>query len=172
MKRNNLVLLVLMLSTFILFVNSGVCSDVATSLLPIYIPEKEITKYQQYVLVKGRWREKEGFNQLLAKVNIVDIRCDKDSMVCVETIANVQSMEENEILKIHKTNLLSLGIIKYKIIEWTNDDTIVAINDAPVADMEIKISLKDNFAERSVRETKARGDGTADSNVYSHWVLE
>ena len=61
--------------------------------------------------------------------------------------------------------------ITYQITDSTND-IIIAKWDAPVADVELKISLKDRFAERSYRETKARGDETSNPEIYGKWVLE
>jgi hypothetical protein len=41
-----------------------------------------------------------------------------------------------------------------------------------VADLELRLSLSDLSVERSFRETKARGDDTADPKNAGHWVLE
>jgi hypothetical protein len=70
-----------------------------------------------------------------------------------------------------KNNLLYNQAFTYQIIDWTND-IINAKREAPVADIQITISLKDNFAEKSFRETKARGSDTANPNVYGKWILE
>jgi hypothetical protein len=59
----------------------------------------------------------------------------------------------------------------YKIIHWSND-TISALYEAPVADVQLKISLGDKFVERHSRETKARGSKGADSKIYHALILE
>ena len=70
-----------------------------------------------------------------------------------------------------ETKALYHNEFTYEIINWA-DDVIKAKRSAPVADIEIKISLKDNFAEKSFRETKARGSETANPDHYGKWVLE
>lgn len=157
----------------ILFLRYGICAETTTaSLPPIFIPKKEILKDGQNVVVKGRWKSREGEDfVLMPKVNIVNIVCDKNLMVCTETIARLSSMEENEFLKERNVNMLTMGTIPFKIIEWT-DDGLVATYNAPVANVEIKISTKDNYAERSHRETSARGVETTDPENFVHWILE
>ena len=141
-----------------------------SSLPPIDTANKSIIKHDNYVFASGHWKETErkGFKKM-AKVNIVDIIFDKNSMTCKESFACVYAKGEDELMKI---NMLSMNNINYKITEWSDDGIIRAVYNAPVADIEIKLSLKDNFAERSYRETGTRGSNTADSNIYSHWVLE
>lgn len=142
----------------------------SSSLPPITTAQKSISKQGNYVFIMGHWKqtERKGLAKL-AKVNMVTITCDKDTMMCRETFACVYAKGED---KTATVNLLNMGSIDYKIVEWTDNDIIKAVYNARVADIEIKISLKDNFAERSFRETSARGNDTASPDVYSHWVLE
>jgi hypothetical protein len=89
-------------------------------------------------------------------------------MMCKEVESFVFTPKEQPILK---KNLLYNEEFTYQIIDLTND-IIKAKRSAPVADIEIIISLKDNFAEKSFRETKARGSETANPDIYGKWVLE
>jgi len=89
-------------------------------------------------------------------------------MTCLEKTAVLATPEDSPILK---EKFLYILDVNYRIINWS-DDIINAKYEALVADFEIRISLRDKFAERSFRETKARGSETANSNVYEHWILE
>lgn len=168
MKRNRKrlfpVLVFAALSAPILFAGCGSNPNVST-------PEKSIEKSELGVFVEGRWKEKSGHsaNKIIPRINFTNIDCNKESMRCKETEALLWSPNEN---KLHPGSLLYTQSFDYIITEWTSEDVIKAERRPPVADIEIKISLKDNFAEKSFRETKSRGAETADANVYGHWVLD
>jgi len=89
-------------------------------------------------------------------------------MTCKEIESLLFTPKEQPILN---NNLLYNQEFTYQIIDWS-DDTIKAKREPLVADVEITISLKDNFAEKNFRETKARGSDTANPDVYGKWVLE
>ena len=89
-------------------------------------------------------------------------------MTCKEIESLLFTAKEQPVLK---ANLLYNQEFTYQIIDWS-EDTIKAKREPIVADVEITISLKDNFAEKSFRETKARGSDTANPDVYGKWVLE
>jgi len=141
------------------------CSDADE----ISSPTKGITSFDNYVIIQGRWKKtnKTKYHRL-SRINSTYITCDKKSMTCTENTAILATPQDDPILK---EKFLYILIINYRIINWSND-IINAKYDAPVADVEIKISIKDNFAERRYRETKARGSETADPNVHEHWILE
>jgi hypothetical protein len=87
-------------------------------------------------------------------------------MACEENIAVLATPQDTP-----PGNTLYVLSTQYKIISWSND-IINARYEAPVAEFELKISVRDEFAERTFRETKARGSETANPNIYAHWVLE
>lgn len=149
---------------FIAFLLFG-CSD----LNDIRSPRKSIKKVDEFVLAEGRWKALSGTNaRIISRINFTSITCDLKNKACSEIISLVQNPKENNLYT--KPVLYSIKIT-YQITDWTND-IIIAKWDAPVADVELKISLKDSFAERSYRETKARGDETSNPKVYGKWVLE
>jgi hypothetical protein len=132
-------------------------------------PTKDIRSFGNYVSIQGRWKKTtKGNHHKLSRINSTYITCDKQSMTCLEKTAVLATPEDYPILK---EKFLYILDINYRIINWS-DDIIDAKNEALVADFEIRISLRDKFAERSFRETKARGSETANPNVYEHWVLE
>lgn len=159
-----LMLIFIALASLVLFAGCDSSLSVST-------PEKSIQKSDNYVFVEGRWKEKSGHsaNKIIPRINFTNINCSKESMRCKETEALLWSPKEN---KLHPGSLLYTQSFDYIITEWTSEDVIKAERRPPVADIEIKISLKDDFAEKSYRETKARGSETADANMYGHWVLD
>ena len=135
----------------------------------IETPRKNIKKDRNFVFAEGRWKAMPGTKPgIISKINFTSITCDCNNMTCKEIESLLFTPEEQPILK---NNLLYNQEFTYQIINWS-DDTIKAKRETPVADIEITISLKDNFAEKSFRETKARGSDTANPDVYGKWVLE
>lgn len=133
-------------------------------------PKKNIQKVNEFVFVEGRWKAVSVTTVVgkISGINFTSITCDLKNKTCSEIVSLVQNPKENNLYT--KPMLYSIKII-YQITDYTND-IIKAKWDAPVADVEIKISLKDSFAERSYRETKARGSETSNPNIYGKWVLE
>ena len=122
-----------------------------------------------FVFAEGRWKALQGTKpNIISKINFTHITCNRNNMTCEEIESLVFTPKEQPVLK---DNLLYSQEFTYQIINWTND-IIKAKRDAPVADIDITISLKDNFAEKSFRETKARGSDTANPSIYGKWVLE
>jgi hypothetical protein len=132
-------------------------------------PRKSIQKVEQFVFASGRWNALPGANaKIISKINFTSITCDRGSKACEETISLVRDPKEDTMYKNH---MLFSQSFTYQITDW-RDDTIKAKYEAPVGDAEITISLKDNFAEKSWRETKARGSESSNPDVYGKWVLE
>jgi hypothetical protein len=91
-------------------------------------------------------------------------------MTCREIIAEVLTKKEAADFKFDNPHLF-VDDTTYEIITWSND-VITARYMARVADFELKISIKDKFAERRWRETKARGVETSDPKNFGQWILE
>jgi hypothetical protein len=92
----------------------------------------------------------------------------RQSMQCVESEAKVITPQE---LKDMKESLLSVDRFEYKIIEWS-DALLRAKREAPVSDVELRVSFADKSAEKSFRETKARGAETSNPEVSGYWILK
>jgi len=150
---------------FILFLLSS-CTD----LNDIRSPQKSIQKIDGFVFVEGRWKAISVTTVAgkISDINFTSITCDLNNKTCSEIISLVQNPKDNKLY--NKPMLYSIKIT-YQITDLSND-IIKAKWDAPVADVEIKISSKDSFAERSYRETKARGSKTSNPDIYGKWVLE
>jgi len=133
-------------------------------------PIKDIRLVDNYVIsVQGRWKKTTKTNyHKLSRINSTYITCNNKSMTCQENTAVLVTPEDEPNLQIRTLYIVDLT---YQIVNWS-DDIINAKFEGFVGDFEVRISLKDKFAERSFRETKARGSETADPNVYEHWILE
>lgn len=141
------------------------CSDLNS----IETPPKRINKKENVVFAEGRWKAMPGTKaSIIAKINFTTITCYHNNMTCKEIESLVFTPKEQSLLK---KNILYNQEFTYPIIDWAND-IIKAKRKTPVADFEITISLKDNFAEKSFRETKARGNETANPDIYGKWILE
>ena len=133
-------------------------------------PSKRFVLADNYAFIEGRWKRTEGTSRLIrmATINTVSITCDKMSMTCRETVAQLVTPKDEP--WVGKPSLF-IYETTYRIIDWS-DHTIYAKYSAPVADFELKISIKDKFAERRRRETKARGAETSDPNMFENCTLE
>ena len=131
---------------------------------------KDFSFIDKNVFVQGRWKRSGGNIKLNIppRINTISITCDKNSMTCKEIIASVVTPQEESLFE--KPELFIAETI-YQIVDWSND-VITAKYEAPIADLELRISLKDKFAERRYRETKARGSKTSNPNNYLQWILE
>jgi len=152
---------------FVIFIISLLigCSD----LNDIRSPRKNIRKAENLVFASGRWKALPGTSaKIISKINFTSITCDHSNKTCEENISLVRDPKEDTMYKNH---MLFSHNFTYQITDWTND-IIKAKYEAPVGNAEITISLKDNFAEKSWRETKARGSESSNPDIYGKWVLE
>ena len=131
-------------------------------------PKLRVTVDDSFLTFEGRWRTVSDTGARIPRLNTAEGLCVKPTMTCTENIAKLYG--ENE-WPGQPRGILKVASTYFKIIEWSNA-RIVARYDAPVADIELRISLADTAAERSFRETKARGSQTADSKNAGHWILE
>jgi hypothetical protein len=133
-------------------------------------PKRKVdTVGRSYVTFEGRWRTiSESGSRSIPRLNTAVGYCEKATMTCNENIAKLYSKDE---WPGHPNGFLRVAGTDFKVIEWSKD-RIIARYEAPVADLELRISLSDGSAERSFRETKARGSDTADPKIAGHWVLE
>jgi hypothetical protein len=124
-----------------------------------------------FVRFEGRWRTVSNSGSETAgipRLNTAEGLCIRATMSCSENIAKLYNPSEwpgrpNGFLRVANT--------EFKVIEWS-PARVVARYEAPVADIELRISLMDHSVERSFRETKARGSESANSKIARHWVLE
>lgn len=127
-----------------------------------------VSKNQVYI--EGRWKEISKIKKFKTtpRINSTIILCNRESMSCIEHEACLTRKEDNDILPYA---LLYVQPTTYQISEWS-DTIIKARMEARAGDVELRISLADKSAEKSFRETSARGAEGANPNLTEHWILE
>ena len=140
----------------------------------IHLGLKEVTEVKGYIVAEGHWRRMVG-KTITAKLpleNSTYIVCDRQTRKCNEATAVLYTPEDTlPGAGIRISPSLSVLVLEYKIIDWS-DGVIRAKCEGFEADIELRISVKDQFAERSFRETKARGNDKSDPNIFESWILE
>jgi hypothetical protein len=132
-------------------------------------PPRAVNVEQGYVTFEGRWRviaDRVGVH--MPKLNTISGVCRRNTKTCEESVAKL--FRKSEWLR-DRPGYLIVTTTEFEIVEWSSA-RIVARYEAPVADLELRLSLSDLSVERSFRETKARGSDTADPKNAGHWVLE
>lgn len=142
------------------------CSPIGS--IPIHSWPKDVSFSEQYgvATLDGRWRAtttRESPLPMPPVLNTTHVLCGKPEMVCTESIAMLRSDRQVTISELDP--LLDVRTHEYQVVEWSGE-VIHAVEQLPVGDLEIRISLPDKSAQRSYRETRG------DLSVYDHWVLE
>ena len=132
---------------------------------------KRITSANGKVEASGRWVVTTRLNSsapLLARLNSIEIVCDKAQGICHEAIAVLYTGEDVPQMS---GQFLTASFSEYKITRW-DALGITATSAKPVADVEIQIDLKAGIATFRHQETKARGSQTANPKLVLVWELK
>src|SRR5262249_12440041 len=123
------------------------------------------------LVLQGKWRNVTGRPSVtVPRVNSVRIECDKGSLICTEYIAKLIQKSDDPSSAVDQRYLFLMKEW-FRILEWS--DSVIAARAEPLAaDIELRISLKDDAAERTSRETGARGAAGANPSKVEHWVLD
>lgn len=126
-------------------------------------------------MIHGHWKQVSGPKGGIAVLNSIYLECSKTRRVCEENRAEIYTPEEHRLLGLLENDaqnrLWAWEPDVLQILSWSSG-TLVAPREAPAADIDLKISTTDQTAERSFRETRARGSETANPNVWRQYVLE
>jgi len=123
----------------------------------------------EWLGLEGHWRSpSDRYSIELPRINSVAVDCLRKRMVCVEHLAKLIQPGEDGGLVTHPT-LFAFGN-EYRIVEWS-DSTLIARYEPRAADIELRVSFADKTAERTYRETSARG-ATGISAEVRQWILE
>jgi hypothetical protein len=114
------------------------------------------------------WSPSDRYSIELPRINSVAVNCWRKRMVCVEHLAKLIEPGELGGLVAHPT-LFAFGN-EYRIVEWS-DSTLIARFEPRAANIELRVSFADKTAERTYRETSARG-ATGISPEARQWILE
>lgn len=133
---------------------------------------KRVTGYNgdSLVAAQGRWLAVAGTDSLamIPRINAVEVQCDRRTGECLEARASFVTPDDDGINA--DFDALFTHIEHYQITSFANG--IVVARAAGLAfDMEIRIDIRSQTAQRFARETAARGATMVDSTRVLEWVL-
>jgi hypothetical protein len=125
----------------------------------------------RYVIAEGRWRRISARPSINAPtINTVRVEYDRARRVCEELMAKVLQTGDDPLKKVD-AGYLFVDQTTFRVLEWSST-LIVVRAEPPAIDIDLRISLADKSAERTLRETGARGAQGADSSCVDQWVLD
>jgi hypothetical protein len=121
-----------------------------------------------YVTLDGRWQSASGRSTgEVPKFNAVRVECERERATCTEFLARMITKDDDSV---SGGPYLFANVIRYKVLEWS-DSHILARAEPRAADVELRIAILDESAERTSRETSARGASGANPSNVDQWVL-
>jgi hypothetical protein len=125
----------------------------------------------RYVVLQGSWRRiSQRATVEVPHINSVRIECDRTARVCNEYVAKFIQRTDDPIGAVERPHLFLMKE-QFRVIEWTGT-TITARAEPRAADIHLRISLAGESAERTSRETAARGAQGANPADVTKWVLQ
>ena len=122
-------------------------------------------------MVQGTWRRiSQRATVEVPRVNSVRIECDRTARVCNEYVAKFIQKTDDPLGAVERPYLFLMKE-QFRVIEWTGT-TIAARAEPRAADIDLRISRTNRTAERSSRETAARGAQGANLQNVTQWVLQ
>ncbi|HSW63493.1 MAG TPA: hypothetical protein VLH56_09320 [Dissulfurispiraceae bacterium] len=134
----------------------------------VAMPQKKMTITDASVQATGHWKAvtkpKEPVLQAVPQINAVDLRCYREDMICIETLASLYQKSDG-----NPEDLPSLFPHRfvYKIVKW-DESGLLAKSETSVANVELKVSLSDKTASRAMVDSR----GAATQTLAWSWVLE
>ena len=130
-----------------------------------------VSSDRRYVTVQGTWRRiSQRATVEVPRVNSVRIDCDRTAGICNEYVAKFIQKTDDPTSTMARPYLFLMKE-QFRVIEWTGT-SITARAEPRAADIHLRISLADQSAERTSRETAARGSQGADPANVTKWVLQ
>lgn len=125
----------------------------------------------RYVVLQGTWRRTSQRPTVeVPYVNSVRIECDRTAKICNEYVAKFIQKTDDPLGAVERPYLFLMKE-QFRVIEWTGT-TIATRAEPRAADIDLHISLTNRTAERSSRETVARGAQGANPQNVTRWVLQ
>ena len=123
------------------------------------------------VIIEGTWRITTGAPSLeVPRANSVRLECHRTTKRCTEHIAKLIRPLDDSSGFVKESTLLLMNE-EFRVVEWSQN-VIVARAVPRAADVELRVSLVDRTAERTSRETSARGAHGANPAALHVWRLE
>jgi hypothetical protein len=125
----------------------------------------------RYVVLQGTWRRTSQRPTVeVLYVNSVRIECDRTARICNEYVAKFMQKTDDPLGAVERPYLFLMKA-QFRVIEWTGT-TIAARAEPRAVDIDLRISLTNRTAERSSRETAARGAQGANPQNVTQWMLQ
>lgn len=122
------------------------------------------------VHAQGRWLAVAGTDSLsmIPRVNAVEVTCDRRKGECLEARASLVTPDDDGVSA--DFGALFTHIERYQITSFA-DGVLVARAAGLAYDLELRIDIKSQSAQRFARETAARGATMVDATRLLEWVL-
>lgn len=134
----------------------------------VIMPEKKMTVTDASIQTVGHWKAvtkpKEIALQAVPQINAVDLRCYRDDMICIETLASLYQKSDGN--TDDRPSIYPHRFV-YKIVKW-DESGLQAKSETSVANVELKISSVDKTASRAMIDAK----GAVNQTLAWSWVLE
>ncbi|MHB1069386.1 MAG: hypothetical protein ACYC1W_05965 [Gemmatimonadaceae bacterium] len=123
-----------------------------------------------WVSAQGRWGATPGgpASTMIPVVNSVEVFCTISTKECVEARASLVRPSDDGIKA--DFDALFTHVATYRIVSLM-DGVLVARSEEFTYDLELRIDVRSQSAQRFARETGARGATGADSTIVYEWVL-
>ena len=130
-----------------------------------------VSSDRRHVTVQGTWRRiSQRATIEVPRVNSVRIECDRTAGICNEYVAKFIQKTDDPTSTMERPYLFLMKE-QFRVIEWTGT-SITARAEPRAADIDLRISLADESAERTSRETATRGAQGANPANVTKWVLQ
>ncbi len=107
------------------------------------------------VVLQGTWRRTSTRPSVhVPSVNSTRVECDRNGAICAEYLAKFIQKEDDDLGTISHPSLFLMKE-QFRVVQWT-ERMIVARAKAPAADIELRINLVEETAQRTFQETPAR----------------
>jgi hypothetical protein len=131
----------------------------------------QVAQSGEVVIIEGTWRNVTGGPSVeVPRANSVRLECHRSLKTCIEHIAKL-IRPSDDYLGLVKQPTLFVMKEDFRVLEWSQN-AIVARAQPRAADVDLRISLVDKTAERTSRETTARGAEGAKPTAIYLWRLE
>jgi hypothetical protein len=131
----------------------------------------QVAQSGEVVIIEGTWRNVTGGPSVeVPRANSVRLECRRSLMTCIEHIAKLIQPSDDSSGFVKQPTLFVMKE-EFRVLEWSQT-ALVARAQPRAADMDLRISLVDRTAQRTSRETAARGAEGANPTAIHLWRLE
>lgn len=131
----------------------------------------QVAQSREIIIIEGTWRNVTGGPSVqIPQANSVRVECHRNLKTCIEHIAKLIRPSDDSSGSIKQPTLFVMKE-EFRVLEWSQN-SIVARAQPRAADVDLRISLVDKTAERTSRETAARGAKGANLTSVHLWMLE